>query len=216
MRVLRSGVSRILLTAALALCAASTSARASTSFEFLFSTSHVHNDSQFFLNLAVADSGFSRPALEPYLPRLRYLESDLPVVLYLARTSGRSVEFIIGLRSQGLAWSVILDRCHVAPDVLFVGIDRDPGPPYGNAWGYWKKQGRRVRLSDNDIAGLVHVQYGSRWLSTGTYDLAHNGGGRKQVVSLVANKQGHRYAQAGGGGGKGPQKSKGKGKGSGS
>ena len=210
MRVLRYGLSRIALTAALVLGAAGASSKASTSFEFLFSASHVSNDSQYFLNLAVADSGYSRPALEPMLPRLRYVERDLPVVLYLAKTSGRSVDFIIGLRSQGLAWSVVLNRCNVAPDVLFVGIERDPGPPYGKAWGYWKKQGRNVRLSDNDIAGLVHVQYGSRWLSADAYDVARNSGSRKQVVNLVANKQGRPFAKGNGKQGGKPQKSKGK------
>ena len=215
MRVLRSRVLRILCVLVLVFGLAGTSTPAATRFEFLFSTSHVSNDNQYFLNLAVSNSGYSRVALEPVLPRLAYVERDLPVVLFLARESGRSVDFIVGLRAGGMSWAAVFDRCRVAPDVLFVGINRDPGPPYGKAWGHWKKRGRGVRLSDGDIAGLVHVQLGSRWTSTDAWALAHENGSRSGVVRHVASKQGRPWAKAGGGGGKGSQKSKGKGKGSG-
>src|SRR5262245_60979433 len=53
------------------------------SFDFLFSMEHVHNDTQYFLNLAVSNARAPRPVLEPLLPRVHRLEPDLPVLLYL-------------------------------------------------------------------------------------------------------------------------------------
>jgi hypothetical protein len=71
---------------AAALAAAGSPASAG-SFDFLFSMNHVHNDTQYFLNLAVSSSGVARPVLEPLLPRVRYVETDLPVLLYLEQAS---------------------------------------------------------------------------------------------------------------------------------
>ena len=74
---------------ALALCAIPGAARAGTSFDFLFSMDRVSNDNQFFLNVAVDNYGYNRRELEPVLPRLRYVEADLPVVIFLAHECGR-------------------------------------------------------------------------------------------------------------------------------
>lgn len=192
-------------------------AAAATSFDFLFSVNHVSDDSQYFLNLAVSSYGYSRPVLEPVLPRLAYVEADLPVVLFLADRSGRRLDFIVGLRAQDLGWAVVFDRCGVPPDVLFDGIDRDPGPPYGKAWGHWRKQPRAVRLSDSEIVGLVNVQIGHRIAGVPTYDLARGTGGGRPVVVAVADKRGREYEEGhpsdrGNGGGKSGKPGKGNGK----
>lgn len=73
------------------------------------------------------------------------------------------------------------------------GIDRDPGPPYGNAWGHWRKDPRRVRLSDSDIAGLVQVQIGARAARMGAFDLARARGRGRSVAAVVAEKRGRPY-----------------------
>src|SRR5207249_5992992 len=167
---------------------------AGTSFSFLFNRDSVTNDNQLFLNLAVTHSGYERATLEPVLPRISYLQADLPVVLFLAQESSRPVDFIVGLRSQGLAWSVIFTQLRVPVDSLFAGIDQDPGPPYGKAWGYWKKHSREIRLSDSEVSGLVKIQLGSRWTEASPFELASaRGRGGKSVVTLVADKQGRHY-----------------------
>jgi hypothetical protein len=178
---------------ALVLCAVPVPARAGASFDFLFSTDRVNDDTQFFLNLAVRNYGHDRLVLEPILPRLRYVEVDLPVVLFLARECGRPPGYIVDLRAQGLSWSVIFTRVGVPYEVLFVGIDRDPGPPYGNAWGHWRKNPRRARLSDRDIAGLVQVQIGARAARMAPFELARVRGQGRSVAFVVAEKHGRPY-----------------------
>jgi hypothetical protein len=173
-------------------------AEADTSVEFLFSSSSVTNDNQFFLHLAVGNYGYPRTVIEPVLPRLHHVEEDLPVVLFLAKASKRPVDFIVGLRSESLSWSVIFTRVGVPYDVLFVGIDRDPGPPYGNAWGYWKKNPKKLKLSDDDIVGLVNVQIGHRVTGLAALDIAQAQGRGASVAVVVADKKGrpHRAEQA--------------------
>ena len=177
----------------LALFPATVSATAGTSFDFLFNVNRVSNDNQYFLNLAVTNYRYDRRVLEPIVPRLRYVEADLPVVLFLADHSGRPPSVIVDLRVQGYGWSAIFTRLHVSPDVLFAGIPGDPGPPYGKAWGHWKRNPRAVRLSDTDIIGLVQVQIGSRFAGVAPLEMARARGQGRKVATLVAEKKGRPY-----------------------
>lgn len=193
---------------AVVLCAVPGTARARTSFDFLFSMDRVNDDNEFFLNVAVSDYGYSQRDLEPVLPRLRYVEVDLPVVLFLAHECGRPPAFIVDLRAQGLSWSAIFGQVGVSYDVLFAGIDRDPGPPYGNAWGHWRNNRRGEGLSDNDIAGLVQVQIGARSAHMAPYELARARGQGRSIAVVVADKHGRPYDKVKKG--KGPHEDKGK------
>jgi len=188
-------------------------AEADTSFEFLFSSSSVTDDSQFLLHLAVGDYGYPRHVIEPVLPRLHSVEEDLPVVLFLAAASGRSVEFIVGLRSESLGWSVIFTQLGVPYDLLFAGIDHDPGPPYGKAWGHWKKNPKKLNLSDADIVGLVNVHTGHRVTGLSAFDIARARGQGTSVAVLVADKKGgpHRAEEHGKGAGHAKEEKTGKG-----
>jgi hypothetical protein len=175
---------------ALLFCAAAATPVSAASFDFLFSMDQVTNDNQLFLNLTVGKYGYDRVEIGPILPRLRSVESDLPVVLFLARKSATSPDEIVALRARGFSWSVIFGKLRVAPKTLFVGIDQDPGPPYGKAWGYWKKNPASLRLTDADIVGLVQIQIGSRWAKLTPYELARAHGQGKRVAGLVATKKG--------------------------
>jgi len=191
---MRNGLHATIL---LVLVCAALPAGALTPVDYLFSPDKVANDTQYFLNLAVGDSGFGRSEIEPVLPRLSHYETDLPVALFVARQSGRSFDNVVDLRSRGMSWSAIFHDTGVPYDRLYAGIDRDPGPPYGKAWGYWKKNPHGVVLKDGDIRGLVQVQIGSRLAGVPTWDLAHGRGQGHQVPAVVADKKGRPYAGKG-------------------
>ena len=165
-------------------------ALAGTSYDFLFSTSSVNDDNQLYLNLAISNYAYPRTVIEPVLPRVRYVEQDLPVILFLASASGRPVQSIVDLRYDGLGWSVIFSRVGVPYDVLFANIERDPGPPYGKAWGHWKKNPKRCVLADSDIVGLVNVQVGHRVSGVSPYDIMKARSGGKSIATVVADKKG--------------------------
>ena len=171
-------------------------AQAGTSYDFLFSASSVSNDNQCYLNLAVSNYAYPRTVIEPVLPRVRYVEQDLPVILFLANVSGRPVDAIVDLRYKGLGWSVIFSRVGVPYDVLFVDIDRDPGPPYGKAWGHWKKNPKRCVLSDTDVVNLVNVQVGHRVTGMSPYDLVRARSGGKSIATVVADKKGRPHGNS--------------------
>ena len=176
--------------------AAGVSTSQAGSFDFLFSVNHVSDDDQYFLNLTVSSYGYDRDVLEPVLPRLAVVENDLPVALFLARKSGKSVDYVVGLRARGMSWSAVFGKVGGPVDVLFVGIDRDPGPPYGKAWGHWRKKGQAARIGDKTITGLIQVQIGARWAGLSTYDLARARGKGKKVSGLVADKKGRPHKAA--------------------
>lgn len=195
----RSAVLTSLFVLSAAVLAASPAA-AGGSFDFLFDINHVSNDNQLFLNVAVSNLGFGRAALEPVLPRVRYVDADLPVVLFLAQTSGRPVDFIVDLRARGATWSAIFTSLRVPPDVLFAGIDEDPGPPYGRAWGYWRHNPRGLRLSDGDVCDLVKIQLASRYAGVSALEVARGYQRGHNAPYFVAEKHGRPW---GGGQGRG-------------
>jgi hypothetical protein len=86
---------------------------------------------------------------------------DLAVLLFLARHSRRDAGDIAVLRSKGLTWWEIGVRIGVPADVFFVRVARDPGPPYGKAYGHWKKHARKssaYALTDVEVRDLVAVR----------------------------------------------------------
>lgn len=210
-RPLRSFVIGFLMVAAGAVTARPASAG---SFDFLFSMASVHNDTQYFLNLAVSNYGYQRPVLEPLLPRMPHVETDLPVLLYLKEASGWPLPQLVDLRARGASWSVIFTHVGVSQAVLFEGMPDDPGPPYGNAWGYWKKNPRGARIADRDVCDLVRIQMASRWVGTPQYDLARGYAHGITAPTCVAEKKGRPYhpADTGGSRGKKPKKGQGSGK----
>lgn len=145
---------------------------------------------------------------------------DLAVALFLARHCDRGPEFSFNLRREGLGWLEISNRCRVPVDVFFVPLDRDPGPPYGNAYGHWRKHQRdrrhAVSLDDADIRNLVaarmlHEYYGVPYETA----MQWRAGGR----DLRATMNGEYRKRHGGGKdahearGKGPAKGRDKGQG---
>ena len=206
-RLARFGAAVVLACVAIA-----SPAGAASSFDFLFSMDRVHNDSQYFLNLAVSNFGYQRPVLEPILPRVRYVEADLPVLFFLQHASGWPLPQLVDLRAGGSSWSVIFTRVGVPLDVLFVGIPDDPGPPYGNAWGYWKKNPRGARLRDRDVCDLVQVQLASRWVGAPPAEVVRGYPRGVTAPAFVAERKGRPYhaEQSKHGGGHGPKKGHGK------
>ena len=87
---------------------------------------------------------------------------DFAVSVFLASRSGRGAAEISGLRERGYTWWQIGLRLGVPMDSYFVPVTHDPGPPYGKAYGHWKKRGRQSRspglLTDADIRNLVAVR----------------------------------------------------------
>ncbi len=167
-----------------------TGAMASSSFEFLFSASHASDDREVFLGLAVQSYGTDRDTIERTLPHLHHVRAELPVALFLAAESGRPLHDIVRKRAKGHSWEAIFAKLGVSMDVLFRGVHKDPGPPYGKAWGHWKKHSGPLHLSDSDIGVWVEIQIGHRIAGVSAYDLAVGVAGGRSVFAEVAHRKG--------------------------
>jgi hypothetical protein len=136
---------------------------------------HVSDDARFFLNLTNEHYAVPESTAVAVVNRCPRPQDDYPVVMLLARLSGRSADAILSMRLNGQPWVDVFARTQVSPDVLFVGMERDPGPPYGHAWGYWKKHGHdgdaRTALSDAQIVDLAKLQIVSGYYHVSPYSV---------------------------------------------
>jgi hypothetical protein len=157
----------------------------------------------------------------------QYKDSDdLAVALFIARHGHESPEHVYDMRRMGVSWWEIGVRLGVPTEAWFVPVKKDPGPPYGKAYGHWKKNGKKspgqMNLSDADAQNLVavrmlHEYYGVSvevamdWRSSGRdlkditageYRNRHGKSKKGRVADASISPGSH--------GGKGKSKSKGK------
>ncbi|HKQ97560.1 MAG TPA: hypothetical protein VJV75_06780 [Candidatus Polarisedimenticolia bacterium] len=130
------------------------------------------DDTRFFLNLSNRQYAPPQPVAIDVLKRCPRPADDFTTVLFLAEAAHKSPGVVLDMRLSGRTWGEIMVALRVSPDVLFTGMDRDPGPPYGRAWGYWKKHRAAKspwRLDDPDIVGLVKLQTVSSYYRVSPY-----------------------------------------------
>lgn len=96
----------------------------------------------------------------------RIREEEIPVVLFLSQQAHVAPSKVIALRETGRSWWMISLQFGLRPEVYYVPVNVEPGPPYGNAYGHYKKGRKRSRaivLSDDDIVNLVHLRFLSEY-----------------------------------------------------
>ncbi len=160
---------RIVAVLGVALAASAAGARAGVSFDVSVGLP-VGDDAKVFLN--VTNEYYAPPpeVATMVVKRCPRPEDDYPAVLFLARASGRAPAEILDMRLRGMAWGDVMFSLRVPPSVLFAGVARDPGPPYGAAWGSWRRHPRgRFAIADREFieytklqvaAGYYHVSPG--------------------------------------------------------
>lgn len=165
------------IVAAILLAAAAPAALAGDLFYDATLALNISDDARFFLNVTNRHFAMPEPQGVRILKSCPRPESDYPVALLFARVSGRRADAIVALRQKGLPWSEVMVRLQIPADRLFAGLDRDPGPPYGNAWGHWKK-GQRARgpretmaFDDATVADLARLQIASAALRVSPYTI---------------------------------------------
>jgi hypothetical protein len=187
----RAGLALLLLLAVAA------PVKAFNQYDYLFDPGAVRNDTQLFLNLMVTDSGVVRGTLEPVLPRIRYVESDLPVILLLSHQTGRPVGSIVDLRARGLSWAQVFNDLGLRYDPLFAGFDQDPGARYRTVWTTWRTTPTRLRLTDSQVRDLAQVQFGHRLARVPVVEVTRAYALGQSPVAFVANKHGRTYTRVG-------------------
>ncbi len=113
-------------------------------------------------HVAVANY-YQVPEREVIVLRERRIPDDeIPVALFIAQRAAVPAATIVGLRLGGSSWWDISVRFGIEPDVYYVPVAVAPGPPYGKAYGHYKKPRNRwntIVLSDADIVNLVQLRF---------------------------------------------------------
>jgi hypothetical protein len=133
-------------------------AKATTPYKFLDDRSQAGNDQQRVLNTVVTHYGMTRDRLEPIVKAGGRVETELPVLLFMAEASGKPVETILALRrTQRLDWIDVMRKSDIKLNVLFEGVEGRFPEPYKASWTEWRMKYRPV-LTDDQIRELVFLQ----------------------------------------------------------
>ncbi len=94
--------------------------------------------------------------------RLKDPDHELPIVLFLAYHSGKDPEQIVRMRKSGLSYWEVSLKLGIPASVYFMDLPFDPGPPYGKAYGHWKKhkvrRTHRVVLTEREMYDCISLQ----------------------------------------------------------
>ena len=134
--------------------------------------------------LAIGDH-YKAPEKEVVIVRKASIPDDeMSVVFHIARHAGVTVEAVVKLRVKGMSWMEITRHYGMTAEIFYVPMKTDPGPPYGHAWGLYKKTKREkwneIRLADVDIVNFVNLKFVSE----------QNGCTPAEVIKLRKNGQG--------------------------
>jgi len=105
------------------------------------------------------------PQIVQIRDRYRLPEDELPVVFFLATRARVEPSAIINLRIRKMSWLDISFHYGLTPDIYFVPlVVGRVGPPYGNAYGYYRKYGpakdwKKIRLTDREVVDLVNLKF---------------------------------------------------------
>lgn len=134
--------------------------------------------------LAIGET-YKVPERDVVTVRDRHVPDDeLPVVFFIAGRARVAPGLVVDFRLSHHTWFEVAQHFGIGPDAFYVEFVSEPGPPYGKAWGYYKKHPRnewhRIVLADDDIVNLVNLR-----MMTTRYHCAPD-----DVVKLRSGKRG--------------------------
>jgi len=93
----------------------------------------------------------------------RIRDEEIPVAFFIAQRARVTPATVVDLHLRGMSWWDISLHYGIGPEVYYVPVSVAPGPPYGKAYGHYKKKSRKhwnaIVLSDDDIVNLVQLRF---------------------------------------------------------
>ena len=95
----------------------------------------------------------------------RVPDEELPIVFFIARKADAHPSIIIDMRLHGQSWMDITMHFKLSPEVYYVKVEENPGPPYGRALGHFRDRDKSrwgtIVLNDAEIINLVNLRFAS-------------------------------------------------------
>src|SRR5689334_13660048 len=117
-------------------------------------------------------------------------DDEVPVVFFISRHSRYEPEAIVRMRLRGESWDRISQECGVPRDAY--GIEGVQGPPYGNAYGYYKHHGRPNFYTDEAIVNSVNARILSDRYNCPAPEVVRMHGYGRSYVALNEDFRSHR------------------------
>jgi hypothetical protein len=152
-------------------------------------------------NFHVAVSNYYHvPEREVIVVRERRIPDDeLPVVFFIAQRARVPVARIVDMRLRGASWWDISVRFGLGADVYYVPVAVRSGPPYGRAYGHYKKPRKQwdtIALTDADMVNLVQLRFISEHYHIAPERVVEMRERNADFVSIHDNASGKRVAAA--------------------
>jgi hypothetical protein len=150
----------------------------------------------------VAVSNYYRvPEREVIVVRERRIpDEELPVVFFIAQQARVPAARIVDMRLHGASWWDISVRYGIGADVYYVPVTVvHSGPPYGRAYGHYKKprkQWNTIVLTDADIVNLVELRFMSEHYHVAPDRIVELRERDVDFVTIHSDVSGHRVASA--------------------
>ena len=167
--------------------------------------------------LAVGDHYRVAPSVVVgYRDRYKLADDEMPVVFFLAARAQVGPQAVIDLRIGRRSWFDIAVHFGLSPDIFFVPVGVEKiGPPYGNAYGYYRNRGRAgdwraFKPSDREVVDLVNLRFLSEVHHMSPDEIMARRGRGESFVKIHGNPGGVKAAGTQGKNPKGDQPGKGK------
>lgn len=126
-------------------------------------------------------------------------DDDISVALFLSNQAKVTPGVVIGYRTKGMSWADITIKLGVKPDIYFTVLPANPGPPYGKAWGYWKKHKAQptmvFTLGDDDLRNLVQLRLVSEHYKVKPEEVIKWRGSGKAFQAIIFDEHGKKSGQ---------------------
>lgn len=116
---------------------------------------------------------------------------DYPVLAFIAHHARADIEAVWRYRSRGHSWFDVMVRFGVPPRLLFVELPEPPGPPYGKAYGHWRKRGNglaAVHVPDADVLFWVNLRTSARYAGVSPAKMLAGGHSAKHFHKMAAKR----------------------------
>lgn len=124
-------------------------------------------------------------------------DDEMSVVFFICRHRDVDAGLVVKLRSEGKSWFEISAFFGLSPEIYYVPFAKDPGPPYGKAWGYYKNKKRSkwksIHLSDADIVNFVNIKFMSEHYGYSPDEVVKIRDKKQSFVNLNAKVKQHKH-----------------------